>query len=292
MDRRLISKIINCDENDIHVLTNSLGMTNSTQIVEINNVKYVIREPGVGSSELVNRENEYEAYETIKCYNLSDEVIYYDKLSGLKITKYVENSHTADINNSHDLIRILNKLKAFHSLKLTTSHEFDIIEKMLEYEKLFDGKSKYENYEDVKRRVMNLSTYIKNMNIPHFLTHIDPNVDNFLLTTDNVYLIDWEYAGMQDQDVDIAMMCIYSMLDIDKIDEIIDLYFSNTQTADRRYKIYAYCAMCGLLWSNWCEYKELLGETYPGYDIAQFNFADKYSKLALAYFEGKNHENN
>ena len=40
------------------------------------------------------------------------------------------------------------------------------------------------------------------------LTHIDAVPDNFLFTGDEIRLIDWEYAGMQDVHVDIAMFAI------------------------------------------------------------------------------------
>ena len=45
------------------------------------------------------------------------------------------------------------------------------------------------------------------------LCHIDANLDNFLYDQNKkLYLIDWEYAAMQDPDLDIAMMAIYSYL--------------------------------------------------------------------------------
>ncbi|MFR7977894.1 MAG: phosphotransferase [[Ruminococcus] torques] len=49
------------------------------------------------------------------------------------------------------------------------------------------------------------------------LTHIDAVPDNFLFIEEasgstSIRLIDWEYAGMQDPHIDIAMFCIYSFL--------------------------------------------------------------------------------
>ena len=116
MDNRTIASILDCEENELEFLTDSLGMTNSTQVVQVDGKKYVVRQPGLGSDKLVDRDNEYEAYQLIKDKGLSDNMIYYDKESGLKITKYVEDAHNADINNKDDLRRILDKLKEFHSL--------------------------------------------------------------------------------------------------------------------------------------------------------------------------------
>ena len=47
------------------------------------------------------------------------------------------------------------------------------------------------------------------------LCHIDSVPDNFLMQgegeNEKISLIDWEYAGMQDEDVDIAMFAIYAL---------------------------------------------------------------------------------
>ena len=54
------------------------------------------------------------------------------------------------------------------------------------------------------------------------------------------------------------------------------------------YKIYAYAAVGGLLWSNWCEYKQSLGLDFGEYSLSQYRYAKEYSKLVLNYLEEKN----
>ena len=58
------------------------------------------------------------------------------------------------------------------------------------------------------------------------LTHIDAVPDNFLFVDDRIYLIDWEYSGMQDPHVDIAMFAIYALYEKEQIDRLIDAYFT------------------------------------------------------------------
>ena len=43
-----------------------------------------------------------------------------------------------------------------------------------------------------------------------------------------------------------------------------------------RKKIYAYISVCGLLWSNWCEFKRNLGVEFGEYAIRQYRFAKDY----------------
>ena len=117
------------------------------------------------------------------------------------------------------------------------------------------------------------------------LTHIDAVPDNFLFVKDKIYLIDWEYAGMQDPHVDIAMFAIYAMYDRDKVESLIDAYFDNACPENTRTKIYCYIAVCGFLWSNWCEYKRICGVEFGEYSLRQYRFAKEYYKIAKERIE-------
>ena len=39
--------------------------------------------------------------------------------------------------------------------------------------------------------------------------------------------------------------------------------------------------MCGLLWSNWCEYKYTLGVEFGEYSLAQYRFAKDYYNIVI-----------
>lgn len=105
------------------------------------------------------------------------------------------------------------------------------------------------------------------------LTHIDAVPDNFLFVDkdgkEEIRLIDWEYAGMQDPHVDVAMFCIYSLYNKRQVDRLIAAYFTEGCNDETRIKIYCYIAACGLLWSNWCEYKRNLGVEFGEYSLRQ-----------------------
>ena len=52
-----------------------------------------------------------------------------------------------------------------------------------------------------------------------------------------------------------------------------------------RAKIYAYVAACGLLWSNWCEFKAHLGVEFGEYSLRQYRYAKDYYKYAKELME-------
>ena len=85
---------------------------------------------------------------------------------------------------------------------------------------------------------------------------------------------------MQDPHVDIAMFCIYALYEREQIDATINAYFTEGCSEKIRVKIYAYIAICGLLWSNWCEYKRSLGVEFGEYSLRQYRYAKEYYAIA------------
>ena len=135
---------------------------------------------------------------------------------------------------------------------------------------------------------MKLKNYVDKHIEKRCLTHIDAVPDNFLFVEDgSVRLIDWEYAGMQDPHVDIAMFCIYALYDRQHVDMLIDQYFDGNCLKETRIKIYCYIALCGLLWSNWCEYKRNLGIEFGEYSLKQYRYAKEYYRIVEKELGGK-----
>ena len=139
--------------------------------------------------------------------------------------------------------------------------------------------------------MLSLKAFIDNCDKEYCLTHIDAVPDNFLFYKDSgkeqLQLTDWEYAGMQDPHLDIAMFCIYSLYNKQQCDHLIDIYFDGICPAQTRTKIYCYISAGGLLWSNWCEYKRQLGVEFGEYSFRQYRFAKDYYHFACAEIEAK-----
>lgn len=283
-----ICKVLKSEEREINnIKVLKKGMTNRSFLFSCREKKYIMRIPGEGTEQLIDRQKEYSVYKEIRGKNICDNIIYLNPLNGYKITEYMEGARVCDPCKEDDLQKCMRRLRQFHELKLKVEHKFDLFEQIAFYESLWDGRpSVYEDYQRTKENVYSLKTYIRENAAPKVLTHIDAVPDNFLFCEKNgeeqIYLIDWEYAGMQDPHVDIAMFCIYALYDREQIDHMIDLYFTEGCTAETRIKIYCYIAVCGLLWSNWCEYKYSLGVEFGEYSLQQYRYAKDYYKIALA----------
>lgn len=288
----IATQALDCSAMDIGQITVlKKGMTNRSFLFTCKDRRYIMRIPGEGTEQLINRRQEAQVYRTISRYHISDEIRYINPDTGYKITEYLEGARNCDPSSPQDVQRCMKRLRDFHQMKLSVDHRFDIFAKIDFYESLWQGKpSAYADYQKTKEQVLSLKPYIERYAEPDVLTHIDAVPDNFLFVknedgNEEIRLIDWEYSAMQDPHVDIAMFCIYALYEKDQVEQLIDAYFTEGCPRQTRIKIYCYIAACGLLWSNWCEYKHNLGVEFGEYSLKQYRYAKDYFRIAKRQME-------
>jgi CTP:phosphocholine cytidylyltransferase-like protein/thiamine kinase-like enzyme len=258
------------------------GMTNQSFIFTYKHEKYIMRIPGEGTHMIIDRARESAVYQAIAHLGISDDVVYFDPQSGYKITRYRQDAQVCDSGNRSQVAECMNKLREFHKSGVKVSHKFDIFERIEHYESLWNGaQSSFCDYPQTKAKIMQLKGYIDSLDITPVLAHIDSVPENFVFTNGEIRLIDWEYAGMADAHLDIAMFIVYSMYEREQADWLIDCYFGGNCSDWVRLKIYAYIALCGLLWSNWCEYKRQHGAEFGEYSLRQYRYAKDYYKIFM-----------
>lgn len=279
-----ICRVFDASPRDItHITVLKKGMTNRSFLFTCRGKQYIMRIPGEGTDRLIDRRQEAAVYEAIRDLSLCDDVYYIDPANGYKITAFLENARVCDPENPNDVRRCMAFLRKFHERRLHVGHSFDIFGQIEFYEQLWKGNpSVYADYRRTKEQILSLRPYMEAHAGEKVLTHIDAVPDNFLLTGDDIRLIDWEYAGEQDPHVDIAMFAIYALYDRAQIDTLIDAYFPEGCPGETRLKIYCYVAACGLLWSNWCEYKRQLGVEFGEYSLRQYRYAKEFYRIFRA----------
>lgn len=279
-----ICRVFDASPRDItHITVLKKGMTNRSFLFTCRGKQYIMRIPGEGTDRLIDRRQEAAVYGAIRDLSLCDDVYYIDPANGYKITAFLENARVCDPENPSDVRRCMAFLREFHERRLHVGHSFDIFGQIEFYEQLWKGNpSVYADYRRTKEQILSLRPYIEAHAGEKALTHIDAVPDNFLLTGDDIRLIDWEYAGEQDPHVDIAMFAIYALYDRAQIDALIDAYFPEGCPGETRLKIYCYVAACGLLWSNWCEYKRQLGVEFGEYSLRQYRYAKDFYRIFRA----------
>lgn len=306
----VIANVLACRTDDIVDITVlKKGMTNRSFLFSVNAQKYIMRIPGEGTDQLINRAQEADVFRVISGLGLCDDPVYINPENGYKITKFLEGVRVCDSTSIPDLKRCMKKLRTFHEMKLQVGHTFDIFGQIDFYENLWDEvPSAYRDYKQTKENVRSLIPFIESQPKSWCLTHVDAVPDNFLFYAptspasfleqkgndrvkseknidESLQLTDWEYSGMQDPHVDLAMFAIYSYYDKKQIDRLMNIYFGHEPDHNTKAKIYAYVAACGLLWSNWTEYKSTLGVEFGEYGLKQYRYAKDYYRYAVKEME-------
>lgn len=293
---QVICKALNVKSNDVtNITVLKKGMTNHSFLFECRGKRYIMRIPGEGTDQLINRRQEAAVYSAIDGMHICDDIMYINPDNGFKITEFLEEARVCDPLNYEDVKKCMKRLRMFHEMKLKVDHVFDIFGQMEFYETLWDGTpSVYQDYKKTKANVLSLKPYIDSHTGEKVLTHIDAVPDNFLFIEkdgkEEIRLIDWEYAGMQDPHVDVAMFCVYSLYNKRQVDRLIAAYFIEGCDEETKIKIYCYIAACGLLWSNWCEYKRNLGVEFGEYSLRQYRYAKDYYRYVQEELKKKGGE--
>ena len=279
----LISRVLAVPESEITSLKClKAGMTNKSFLFSVRGERYICRIPGPGTGLLINRRQECAVYEAIRPLGICETVLFFDPETGYKISRFYEGSRNADASSEADMKACMQLLRQVHASGLRVGHRFDIRERINFYERLCreHGGTLFEDYEEVRARMNELLAFLEELDRPQTLAHVDSVADNFLFLPDgSLRLIDWEYAGMCDPLIDIAMCVIYSYYNEEEADRLIRLYLDREPTRTEQQVVYAYIALGGFLWSLWAVYKASLGEEFGEYTMIEYRYAKRYGKI-------------
>ena len=295
----LISSVFQVPERDIvHLRCLKAGMTNksflfgidiASQNKEYSGKDFICRIPGVGTGKLINRKEEEEIYKIVNDLEITEELLYFNPENGYKISRYYEEARNADFSKQAERRACMKLLLRLHQGKKNVSHSFSLRERLHYYEEIClegGGEIPYQDYEKLKESMERMLSFVEESNPPLCLCHIDAVQDNFIFTKEGVKMIDWEYAGMADPLLDIAMGAIYSYMNFDEAKGFLDDYFwaSKEEKVEKpvlllgRSKekleklLIAYMGLSGLLWSLWCAYKMKNGQEFGEYSLRMFRY--------------------
>lgn len=289
-----ICKVIKCNPNDIiDIKVIQAGLTNVSFKFSVNNIQYVYRHPGATADKLINRKNELYAEMKAKAIGIDESVIYIDEL-GWKISYFVPDLVECDFKkNSKQLICAMDYLRKLHNLKVEKYiKEFDDVregKKLMKIASSSKGNLMAE-FADIVSKVEELDEYVKQdadrMGIKKVLCHNDTYEPNFLATKNGqLYLIDWEYAGINYPANDIAcILCRGSYTD-EQIENYLRAYFGRELTFEEHRHYIAYIALCGFYWFCWGLYKGSVGDDDGFFFLPAYRSCIRYLDSAIESYK-------
>ncbi len=253
------------------------GMSNKNFKVTLEGKQYVLRVPGNGSDGMVERTNEeFNAIEACKL-GINPPIRYFNPENGIKLADFIENAETlnaATIQRHDNMRKIAAIYQKIHNSKIRLKNEFNLFIEIEKYDALIAkaGATMYEGWEEIRPRVMALEGYLNSLGVDLKPCHNDALYENFIKSEDGtIYLIDWEYSGMNDPMADFAALFIEAGFEKANEDYILDKYFDGAVPANAHIKILCYQILWDYLWSQWTVIKEAKGDDFGSYGQDRFN---------------------
>lgn len=232
------------------------GLTNHVYRVDCNGDSYVLRVPGQGTEDYIERSFEAVAVREAARVGVSPEVILADPRTGLMVTQFV-----AAQTMSPKLFKTApgapgragEVLRKLHTSDAQFKFRFDLFGMMDEYLRVLGTKTMElpEGYQKILRDTQSVRRALAAKPAPLTACHCDPLADNFLDTGRRMWLVDWEYSGMNDPMWDLGDVCVEGGFGQKEEAEIIAAYFGGEPKPAERGRIAVYKAMCDLLWTLW-----------------------------------------
>ncbi|NLY62772.1 MAG: phosphotransferase family protein [Erysipelothrix sp.] len=172
-----------------------LGLTNKNYLLEIDAKKYICRLP-LNDLDIFNRNNEKKIIQALRDSNFTIPVSYYD--NGIQLSPYLNNLvNYADYNDDQKIFKVAELMKKLHQTKVDDIQAFNPIEMIYKYASLIEDLEI-----DLNDFTYLFEAYSKHTYVPS-LCHNDWVDGNICFIADQAYLIDFEYAGLNDPLFDI-----------------------------------------------------------------------------------------
>jgi thiamine kinase-like enzyme/choline kinase len=260
------------------------GMTNTNYKVTVNDRAYVLRYPGKQPMNLIDRKSEKNNSQLACELGLNAYIAYFNDQTGIKIAEFIDKAETLNpqtAKREENMVLIAGILRQLHDSPIRFHNTFDVFEQIEIYENILaEANSRnFTDYNDIKCEVMSLRSLLEELGVALVPCHNDTVPENFIKnSSDKIYLIDWEYSGMNDPMWDLAAHFLECGFSVKDEELFLNIYFDGDISEKDIQKISIYKVCQDFLWSLWTNIKEAKGADFGTYGIDRYNRA----KLNLA----------
>jgi thiamine kinase-like enzyme len=246
------------------------GLTNYNYLMNIKGIEYVVRQPGGMTDLMIDRKVEKENNRITSESGMNSECVYFDGVSGIKISIYIKNSKNiaqTDPSSITNLRAVSSLLKKTHFSMKNFPNPFNWQMELTKYENIIRELKGgfFFDYTVLKKQLLDfMQKNIKNTtSVP---CHNDTVPENFVADDNGrTYLVDWEYAGMNDPSWDVAAYILESRLNEEAIEYFLLDYYDQALTVEEILKIKCYMIAQDLLWMVWAMIRHYSGDDFLDY---------------------------
>jgi thiamine kinase-like enzyme len=216
-----------------------------------------LRIPGKGTEEYINRANEAVAASEAAKAGVSPEVLHVDPRTGVMASRFVAGAETMSPEKfklrAGSPARAGEAFRKLHMSNAVFPFRFELFAMIDDYLKVLSTKDVAlpPGYHDVVRESEAVRAALAAHPLPIAACHCDPLCENFLDTGERMWIVDWEYSGMNDPLWDLGDLSVEGKFDAAQDEELMRAYFGGEAKPAERGRIVIYKAMCDLLWTLW-----------------------------------------
>jgi len=218
---------------------------------------FVLRLPGKGTEAYINRGHEAVAARAAADAGVAPEVIFADAASGIMVTRFIHGAVTmspeAFRSRPGSPARAGEAFARLHGSGAVFPARFELFAMIDDYLALLAGKDVAlpDGYHAVLDEAQAVRAALAARPLPLAPCHCDPLCENFLDTGARMWVVDWEYCGMNDPMWDLGDLSVEAGFDAAQEAEMLAAYFGGPANAQDHGRMVIYKAMCDLLWTLW-----------------------------------------
>jgi len=238
-------------------LTRLGGLTNQNWKVEQGGEAFVLRIAGAGTSEYIDRANEETNARGAAAAGVGAEVLHCEPASGLMLTRYLPGvaTMTPDLFRERPGApgRAALALRQMHRSGQSFAKRFELFAMIEDYKALLAklGATLPEGYDAVVVRAGAVRAALDAAPVELAPCHCDPLCENFLDDGRRMWVVDWEYSGVNDPWWDLGDLAVEAGFDPAQERAMLQAYCGGPPPAWAVGRTVIYKAMCDLLWTLW-----------------------------------------
>ncbi len=240
-------------------ITRMGGLTNLVFRVDAPGLKpIVVRVAGAGTEEYIDRDAELANAKAAARAGVSAMIHYADPKSGLLVMDCLEDVTTMTPENFAEIAgspgRAGVALRKLHKSGEVFVGRFELFQMIEEYLDVLSKKSNSklpDGYHEVVAAAAPVRAALDSNPAKLAPCHCDPLCENFLDDGQKMWIVDYEYGGMNDPLWDLGDVSVEGHFSAKMEQELLEAYFGRTPTAAETGRVVIYKAMCDLLWTLW-----------------------------------------
>jgi thiamine kinase-like enzyme len=233
------------------------GLTNLVFRIECGGERYVLRIPGKGTEEYIDREVEIHNARIAARAGVSAEVIHADPGSGVMLMHHVDGIVTmtpqAFAERAGSAARAGRAFRQMHDWPESFQFRFELFSMIDDYLAILDERKAElpDGYTAVVESAQPVRGALDINPAALAPCHCDPLCENFLDDGERMWIVDWEYSGMNDPLWDLGDLSVEAGFTLEQDLEMMRAYCGREPDPAEFGRMMIYKAMCDLLWTLW-----------------------------------------